>query len=84
MTVSRISTAKVFMAQILYHFIECTWGGCYNALYTNVLIPHLDAPDMPVSVLTICTFRLTGDGADENFAPCRANCAWNIAGRSIT
>jgi hypothetical protein len=38
---------------------------------------------LPVSVLTICTFRLTEDGADENFAPCRANCAWNIAGRSI-
>jgi hypothetical protein len=46
MTQSRIATAKVFMGQILYHFIGCTWGGCYNSLYSNVLIPHLDAPEI--------------------------------------
>lgn len=46
MTKSRIATAKVFMAQVLYHFIECTWGGCYNSLYFNVLVPHLDAPQI--------------------------------------
>jgi hypothetical protein len=57
MTVSRISTAKVFMAQILYHFIKCTWGGCYNALYTNVLIPHLDAPDILDYVLRSSVIR---------------------------
>lgn len=46
MTKSRVATAKVFMAQILYHFIECTWGACYNSLYSNVLVPHLDAPEI--------------------------------------
>jgi hypothetical protein len=51
MTTSRIATAKVFMAQILYHFIECTWGGCYNALYSNVLVPHLDTPEIVDYVL---------------------------------
>lgn len=44
MTSKRIATAKVFMPQILYHFIECAWGGCYNSLYLNVLVPHLDSP----------------------------------------
>ena len=34
------------MAQILYHFIECSWGGCYNSLYFNILVPYLDAPDI--------------------------------------
>jgi hypothetical protein len=51
MTESRIATAKVFMAQILYHFIECTRGTCYNALYFNVLVPHLDAPEIVDYVL---------------------------------
>lgn len=44
LTKSRIATAKVFMPQILMHFIECTWGGCYNALYLNILVPYLDSP----------------------------------------
>lgn len=51
MTPSRIATAKVFMAQILYHFIECGRGGCYNSLYSNVLVPHLDAPEVVDYVL---------------------------------
>jgi len=51
MNQSRIATAKVFMAQILYHFIGCTWGGCYNSLYSNVLVPHLDAPEVVDYVL---------------------------------
>jgi hypothetical protein len=46
MTQSRIATAKVFMAQILYHFISCSWGGCYNSLYSSVLVLHLDAPEI--------------------------------------
>lgn len=44
LTKSRIATAKVYMAQILYHFIECSWGGCYNSLYFNILVPYLDSP----------------------------------------
>jgi hypothetical protein len=51
MTTSRIATAKVFMPQILCHFIECTWDTCYNALYFNVLVPHLDAPEFVDYVL---------------------------------
>jgi len=51
LTASRVSTAKVFMAQILCHFIECTWGGCYNSLYFNVLVPHLDCPEIVDHVL---------------------------------
>jgi hypothetical protein len=40
---SRVRMAKVFMPHIRFHFIECTWGGCYNALYSNVLVPYLDS-----------------------------------------
>lgn len=36
--------AKVYMPQILYHFIECTWGGCYNSIYQNCIVPYLDCP----------------------------------------
>ncbi len=43
---NRVRTAKVFMPHILHHFIECTWGGCYNALYSNVIVPHLDSTDV--------------------------------------
>ena len=35
--------AKVLMPFILYHFIECTWGACYNSIYFNLLVPHLDS-----------------------------------------
>ena len=42
----RVRTAKVFMPHILHHFIECTWGACYNALYSNVIVPHLDSADV--------------------------------------
>ena len=48
---NRVRTAKVFMPHILHHFIECTRGGCYNALYSNVIAPHLDSPDVVDYVL---------------------------------
>jgi len=32
------------MPQIIYHFIECTWGGCYNHLYLNCIAPYLHSP----------------------------------------
>ncbi len=48
---NRARTAKVFMPHILHHFIECTWGGCYNALYLNVIVPHLDSADVVDYVL---------------------------------
>jgi hypothetical protein len=46
MSQSRVATAKVFMAQILYHFVSCSRGGCYNSLYFNVLVPHLECPEI--------------------------------------
>ena len=39
-----VSGARVYMPQIIYHFIECTWGGCYNHLYLNCIAPYLDSP----------------------------------------
>jgi len=39
-----VSGARVYMPQIIYHFIECTWGGCYNHLYLNCIAPYLDCP----------------------------------------
>jgi hypothetical protein len=64
MTPSRIATAKVFMPQILYHFISCTWGGCYNSLYSSVLVPHLDAPQVLDYVLRSPAVR-DGPGVQE-------------------
>lgn len=31
------------MPFVLYHFVECTWGACYNSIYFNLLVPHLDS-----------------------------------------
>ncbi len=42
---------KVFMPFILYHFIECSWGGCYNSLFNHVIVPDLDAVDVLKYVL---------------------------------
>ncbi len=42
---SHVPAAKVFAAQILYHFIECTWGGCYNSVHRSFLVPHFDSPE---------------------------------------
>lgn len=39
-----VAGARVHMPQILYHFIECTWGACYNHLYLNCIVPYLDCP----------------------------------------
>lgn len=40
---NRIAGAKVYAPHILIHFIECTWGGCYNSIYENFLLPHFDS-----------------------------------------
>lgn len=39
------------MAQILIHFISCQRGACYNALYFNVIVPHLDSAEVLDNVL---------------------------------
>ena len=54
---NRARAAKVFMPHILHHFIECTWGGCYNALYLNVIVPHLDSAEVVDYVLRSSTIH---------------------------
>jgi hypothetical protein len=46
LSANRVRTAKIYMPHVLHHFIECTRGACYNALYTNVIVPHLDSVDV--------------------------------------
>lgn len=58
---SHVPAAKVFAAQVLYHFIECTWGGCYNSIYQRFLVPHLDSPSAVDYVLRSDVVRLTPD-----------------------
>ena len=41
-----VSGARVYVPQLLYHFIECTWGACYNHLYLYCIAPYLDAPEV--------------------------------------
>ena len=60
---NRVRTAKVFMPHILHHFIECTRGGCYNALYSNVIVPHLDSTDVVDHVLHSSAIHPTSDAA---------------------
>ena len=57
----RVRTAKVFMPHILHHVIECTWGGCYNALYWNVIVPHLDSTDVLDYVLSSSAIHAATD-----------------------
>ena len=49
------------MPHILHHFIECTWGGCYNALYWNVIVPHLDSTDVLDYVLSSSAIHAATD-----------------------
>jgi hypothetical protein len=46
-----VSGVRVYMPQLLYHFIECTWGACYNYLYLYCIAPYLDAPEVVDYVL---------------------------------
>ena len=39
------------MPQIFYHYIECTWGACYNSLHPNCIVPYLDSVDVVDYVL---------------------------------
>ena len=59
--------AKVYAPQILIHFIECRWGGCYNSIYTNFLVPHFDS----VSVLdhVLRTSAVLGETALKDGIP---------------
>jgi hypothetical protein len=42
---------RIYMPSLLYHFISCTWGGCYNGIYRNCLVPFLDSPEVVDYVL---------------------------------
>ena len=46
-----VSGIRVYMPQILYHFIECTWGACYNHVYLYCIAPYLDSPEVVDYVL---------------------------------
>ncbi|HSU57006.1 MAG TPA: hypothetical protein VLT36_23385 [Candidatus Dormibacteraeota bacterium] len=41
---STLVGAKVYAPHILIHFISCNWGGCYNSIHQNFLVPHFDSP----------------------------------------
>jgi len=49
------------MPQILLHFISCYRGACYNSLYTAVLVPHLDRPELLDYILRSAAI---GDGQE--------------------
>ena len=61
LTQRRVLTAKVFMSQILLHFIECGRFPCYNSILTNVLMPHLDNVDVLDYVLKSPIVHPAGD-----------------------
>lgn len=46
-----IKAIKSQMRNILKHFIECTWGSHYNAVFENLIKPYLDNPQTLDSVL---------------------------------
>jgi hypothetical protein len=56
-----VTTAKVFMIHVLDHFIDCTRGACYNSLYFDVLVPHLDSVDVVDYVLKSPVIRTRPD-----------------------
>jgi len=58
---SHLPGAKVYTPQILIHFIECTWAGCYNSIYTTFLSPHLDSPAVLDYVLRSQVISVTKD-----------------------
>ncbi len=43
LTQSHITGARVYAPEILMHFIECTWGSCYNSIYLNFLVPYFSS-----------------------------------------
>lgn len=60
-----VSGAKVYAPHILTHFIECTWGGCYNSIYQNFLVPHFDSANVLDYVLrtsVVCGDIVLEDG----------------------
>ncbi len=56
-----ISGLKVYMPQILYHYIECSWGACYSSIYAYCLKPYLDSPNVLDYVLRSPVIYCTKD-----------------------
>lgn len=48
---------QVYMPQILYHFIECSWGACYNSIFQNALVPLLESESVVDFVLRTDVIR---------------------------
>ena len=37
-----INSLKISMLPFLTHFLSCTWGACYNTMFSNVINPYFD------------------------------------------
>ena len=46
-----VSGIRVYMPQILYHVIECTWFACYHHVYQYCIAPYLDSTEVVDYVL---------------------------------
>lgn len=62
---SLVPGAKVYMPFILYHFIECTRGACYNSIFFNLLVPHLDSVPVLDYVLRSPVVRGLSEMSDD-------------------
>jgi hypothetical protein len=38
-----VSGGRVYALHILSHFIECSWGGCYNSIYSNFFVFYFES-----------------------------------------
>lgn len=51
----RFADAKrVYMPQALAHFIDCTWGGCYNGAYERTIKPYLNSIEVVEYITRTC------------------------------
>jgi hypothetical protein len=66
---SHIPGAKVYMPFVLYHFIECTWGACYNSIYLNLLVPHLNSVSVLDYVLRSPVVQSDSQFAEDSSQP---------------
>jgi hypothetical protein len=49
--------ATVYMPAFLTHFAECTWGGCRESLFENIIHPNLKAPAVLDALLRSNTIK---------------------------
>jgi hypothetical protein len=44
--IDAVAAIRVYMPVHLAHFIDCTWGGCYNSCYQTSIKPYLNSIDV--------------------------------------